>query len=296
MLTTTALDQMDQKGQTENNTDNSLSTPSEERKTREPLGEKWYATINNWTAEKLDQMDQILKTHPKILKAVVGQEVGECGTPHLQCYIVFDRRIRPRASGIFEELGTCIHWGDAKGKPCKKKMPDAVGINYCSKDGKFVCYRCTVPKAVSLVTYDLLRPEQKTIADRYKTPENPLFGREIHWYWEAKGGWGKSVLCKYMVDQMNALVVSGKTADIFCGIQKRIEDGQDIPIVILDVPRTSMDYINYQAIEKVKDGCFFSGKYESGMVRFDSPHLVVFANQAPNMDQMSKDRWVIQKL
>ncbi len=294
------MDQMDQQVRAENNTDQPFKTSSKSeqknKKSREPMGTKWYATINNWTEEQLDQMDQIFSTEPKILRGVIGQEVGECGTPHLQCYMEFERRIRPRESGIFAALGTAIHWGDKFGKPCKAKMPTIVGINYCSKDGTYKCYKCSKPRPLATLTYDMLRPYQKEIADRYKDFEDPLFGREIHWYWEGQGNWGKSVLCKYMVDNMDALVVSGKTADIFCGIQQRIEAGKDIPIVILDVPRTSLDYINYQAIEKVKDGCFFSGKYESGMVRFNSPHILVFANERPSTEEMSADRWVIEKL
>ncbi len=90
---------MDQQVRAENNTDQPFKTSSKSeqknKKSREPMGTKWYATINNWTEEQLDQMDQIFSTEPKILRGVIGQEVGECGTPHLQCYMEFERRIRP---------------------------------------------------------------------------------------------------------------------------------------------------------------------------------------------------------
>ena len=38
-------------------------------------------------------------------------------------------------------------------------------------------------------------------------------------------------------------------------------------IVIWDVPRYSLDYINYAAMEEVKNGCFASTKYESEIGR-----------------------------
>ena len=64
------LDQMDL---AENNTDSARK--------REPMGEKWYATINNWSQEQWDQMDQIFDKEPDIECAVMGKEVGESGTP-----------------------------------------------------------------------------------------------------------------------------------------------------------------------------------------------------------------------
>ena len=60
------LDQMDLE---ENNTDSSRK--------REPMGEKWYATVNNWTQDQWDQMDQIFEQSDDIVCAVMGKEVGE---------------------------------------------------------------------------------------------------------------------------------------------------------------------------------------------------------------------------
>ena len=100
--------------------------------TREPLGSKWYLTINNWKPEDWDQLDQIFKDRTDVIDhAAMGKEVGENGTPHLQIYIAFTKRTRPRESKIFEGIGNNPHWGDKFGKPCKAKMPPVVGINYC---------------------------------------------------------------------------------------------------------------------------------------------------------------------
>ena len=46
-------------------------------------------------------------------------------------------------------------------------------------------------------------------------------------------------------------------------------------------------------MEAIKNGCFFSGKYESGMVRFNSPHILVFANEPPERTKLSQDRWCV---
>jgi hypothetical protein len=49
-------------------------------------------------------------------------------------------------------------------------------------------------------------------------------------------------------------------------------------------------------MENVKDGLFFSTKYESGMVRYNPPHVIVFANVPPDVTKMSADRWVIKEI
>ena len=144
------------------------------------------------------------------------------------------------------------------------------------------------------MTYDMLRDWQKQIADKYSEYEDPLFGREIHWYFEKEGNVGKSVLCKYFIDNCDALVISGNQSDIKHGIASWIEKrGEGPPIVILNIPRSSEGYISYPALEQIKDGFFFSGKYESNACRFNSPHLICFANHVPETEQLSKDRWKI---
>jgi len=67
-------------------------------------------------------------------------------------------------------------------------------------------------------------------------------------------------------------------------------------VVIIDIPRTSESFVSYGGIEKIKDGCFFSGKYESGMVLYDNPHVICFANFPPVSETMSADRWHIVKI
>lgn len=90
-----------------------------------------------------------------------------------------------------------------------------------------------------------------------------------------------------------ALVVSGKASDIKCAIA-----GMKIKpeVVIFCCPRNSEGYISYDALEQVKDGMFFSGKYESEMVLFNNPHVIVFANFAPDLAKLSVDRWKIVNL
>jgi len=66
--------------------------------------------------------------------------------------------------------------------------------------------------------------------------------------------------------------------------------------MIIDVPRDNGNNISYKAIESIKNGMIYSPKYEGGYKLFNSPHIIVFANQAPQQERLSSDRWVITQI
>ncbi len=238
---------------------------------------RWCFTFNNYTDGDVNDISSKVPILCK--KYIVAKEVGESGTPHLQGYLEFKKKCRPK--GLFSEK---IHWEKSKGSALDNSI-------YCSKDENIILVH-GMPRPVVKMSYDMLRPWQKQVADKYVEHEDPLFGREIHWYYESIGGIGKSVLCKYFIDNCDALVISGNQNDIKFGIASWIDKrGEAPPIVILNIPRSSEGYISYPALEQIKDGFFFSGKYEGGMCRFNSPHLICFANHAPDWSQLSADRW-----
>lgn len=118
--------------------------------------------------------------------------------------------------------------------------------------------------------------------------------RKIYWYHEAEGGVGKSVFTKHLVLKYGAVVCNGSAKDMmyFISSQK-----QWPTIVVFDVPRAkSKDFLSYEGIEKIKDGCFLSTKYESGMCVYDPPHVICFANWAPDQEKLSKDRWLVKDI
>ena len=243
---------------------------------------RWCFTLNNYTSEHIELISSIV---PALCdKYIVGKEIGESGTPHLQGFVCFKTKIRPLSKINIPE----IHWEKAKGNDASQ--------NYCGKDGDVILFK-GIPKPLKLMTRDLMRPEQLAIADKFIEPEDELFGRKIFWYWEEEGGWGKSILTKYMVHKMEALLVQGANQDILCGVSQWIkEKGHAPPIIIFDIPRVNNGHISYQAIESLKNGMFFSGKYESGMVCFNCPHIIVFANEEPDTYKLSMDRWEIVEL
>lgn len=283
------LDQLDLGD--ENNTE---SSP------REPLGEKWYCTINNWNQIDWDQMDQILEQRSDIIElAAMGKEVGEEGTPHLQIYICFRRRIRPRHSKVFKSLECKPHWGAdrlvkgvmKRGQPCSKHMPDAVGINYCAKQGDYSLYRCSKPRELKLI-----EPRGWQVPVVELVQEEPD-DRTIHWLHEPTGGTGKTSLCKYLVVKHKAIILGGKASDIRAGVLAYVEkNGETPPLIVVNITRSQEQFVSYEGLENIKDMCFYSGKYEGGMVVGPCPHLIVFANFPPALERMSADRWQVRQI
>jgi len=138
----------------------------------------------------------------------------------------------------------------------------------------------------------VLRPFQQTVMDIIDVEEPDE--RIIYWFWETIGNVGKTALCKHICLKYpkRVLIVNGKQSDMFNAVLSFKESTGDYPsIIIIDIPRSMINYVSWGGIEKIKDGLFYSGKYEGGQCVFNCPHVVCFANSAPNMELLSEDRW-----
>jgi hypothetical protein len=139
-----------------------------------------------------------------------------------------------------------------------------------------------------------LRPFQLEIKEMIQTKPDP---RKILWYWDSKGNIGKTTIAKHLcMKDETCIYVSGKAADIKSMIQVMKAKGKDVNTILFGIPRFSQDYVSYSALEELKDGIFFSGKYEAGMVIMNTPHIIVMANFAPDESKLSADRWDIRDL
>jgi hypothetical protein len=93
------------------------------------------------------------------------------------------------------------------------------------------------------------------------------------------------------------LILNGKQGDMFNAILNYDQLQGDYPeIIICDIPRSSMAYVSWAAIEKIKDGVFYSGKYEGGQIVMNYPHVICFANAEPPNDAISADKWSITEI
>lgn len=240
---------------------------------------KWVATFFK---NELDQLEELFRKETS--KGIIGSEIcPTTGKQHFQCFFVFNDRVR--ANEKFKSL--LGHWEKAKGD-------DESNYRYCSKEGKFVTWGHF--DADYKITKDDLNEEQLAIAQLFEKDEDPKFGRTIHWYYEFVGGWGKSVLATYMVDNMDAIMVSGAKKDVLFGVSAMVSEGKYPRLIVVDIPRVNSNAVSIQALEMIKNGMFYNEKYESGMCRFPRPHIVCFANCEPDVSKMSKDRWIIRNL
>ncbi len=242
---------------------------------------RWCFTFNNYSSEDLKKISSIVLEKCDV--AIIGEEVGNSGTPHLQGYIEF--MIKARALGVFS-MFTQIHWE-------KAKASRLINFQYCSKDAKIalqIGYK--IPKEVKILNYSQLYTWQKDIIDIIGT--EPC-DRTIYWYWSDKGCVGKTTFCKYLTMKHGAICLHGKGADVRNGVVNYKEKNGDTPdIVLFPIPRSyNTEYLNYESLENIKDMYFYSGKYEGGMICGNPPHLIVFANEPPDIEKCSIDRWKI---
>jgi len=112
--------------------------------------------------------------------------------------------------------------------------------------------------------------------------------RQIRFIVDYKGGMGKTVLAKTLVQNHKAFYTrGGKHADIAYAY-----DFQEI--VCFDLSRSNEEaHWPYPVMECFKDGMLFSGKYESGTKTFASCKVIVFCNQMPDTSKLSADRFNI---
>lgn len=123
---------------------------------------------------------------------------------------------------------------------------------------------------------------------------SPPSQRLIYWFYDEVGNTGKTILCKHLcIKHPNrVLLLNGKASDIKYAVAEFVKKNV-LEVAIFHFVRSNESYISYDAIESVKDGIFFSPKYESSMCLFDIPHVFIFANFKPNESALSQDRWKI---
>lgn len=133
----------------------------------------------------------------------------------------------------------------------------------------------------------VLRPWQQRVKDEVQKQLDEKDDRKIIWVWERPGKVGKSFLAGHLKVVFGAALCAGKADGV-----KYAYNGERVCIV--DVPRNQLEFIGqlYTVAEELKNGRFFSSKYESEEKLFDPPVVIFFANEGPDYSKWSHDRIV----
>ena len=122
--------------------------------------------------------------------------------------------------------------------------------------------------------------------------------RQIIWVRGIRGNEGKSWFQDYVASfygygRVVQLDLKMKTADVLHALAKRPLSSTDI--FLFNEPRAMhIDLRNYGVLEAIKDGIAVSIKYNSDVLHFKIPNIViVFSNKPPIMTQLSRDRWCV---
>lgn len=153
-------------------------------------------TLNNYTDEEYKSLQDI-----ESIYHIIGKEIGEQGTPHLQGYIYFKN---PRAfTSMKKTLGSRVHYECTKGTPTEastycKKDNNFIEIGECPKQGKRTDIE-TVRDELNLgngmrgVVKKATNLQQIKIAEAILKYEEPKRNWKpiVSWYWGLTGT-GKS--------------------------------------------------------------------------------------------------------
>lgn len=240
----------------------------------------WFFTWNNYPENFYDTLTQ---GFGGCQKYVFQSEIGKNGTPHIQGTVGFKNA---RSLESLKKINNTIHW-----EKCKSAAAD----KYCSKNDTFTGKRYSYGlEEVDPPEIETFRPWQASLFEELSVPADK---RTVLWYVDTTGAAGKTTFCKHICRIRNdALYVCGKANDMKHAVAAHINDKKKVKILFIDLVRSSEGRVSYEGIESLKNGIFFSGKYESAMVVFPCPHVVIFANFEPNLDSLSSDRWKVRHL
>lgn len=210
---------------------------------------------------------------------VIGNETGQGGYEHYQIRVVFKApKELATVRNQFADVCDCIHW--------TKTSKNGRNFEYVKKEGKFFCSWEGALRKFALLNLN----EWQSQAQEFWNNQNE---RQICVI-QGEGNDGKSWFAKYMEATHQAdvcPVTDGDPSNYIEYCQKHPCKGY-----IFDVPRA--DSIKskkamWRAIEQIKNGLLYDRRYTSTKTWIEPPRIIVFANDLPDRENLSADRWQI---
>lgn len=289
------------------------------------LAKHWCFTLNNYSQD--DEL-RLQALGPPVVHAVIGREVGESGTPHLQGYLCLSER--KRMAFVKRLIGGNPHVEVARNVQAS--------ITYCEKDGDFFVVGAPAEQNTGQRTdleafkedvkqgnHDIksIREIHSEVYAKYTRfcleyiqdnmpqkalPAHPLRewqqelngrlnliadDRTIEFVVDTTGNSGKTWFAHYysQLHERVQVLQPGKKADMAYALDPTIR------VLFIDAPRSKQgEFIQYDFLEDVKNGYVFSSKYESRVKQLERCHVVVLMNELPDMSKLSEDRYKITNL
>lgn len=256
----------------------------------------WGITWENYSEQQETRLKEVIQNEMEgqIVYHSLNDQLEET-TPHLHAYIYF------KNARTFQGVQRLFHGAHIENKAVvrdrfrwknymanrNKWDPDKEPWEYNSDDG----YQADVEDNNEV--FDVMAERggylwQEEIMDLLELPPDD---RTIYWVYEKNGSRGKTALLKHIkLTLPKVKLVGGNRKDMKYACQGKPE------IVIVNLTRRTGNKMSYEGIEAVKDGIFFSEKYESNDVVMNCPHVLIVANEPPQWTQLSPDRWEVYKI
>lgn len=242
----------------------------------------WFVTLNvqDWNSSNSSNLKAWIQNNCR--DATWQVERGASGNLHVQ--LTMRLKLKQRLTWLKRHFSRIAH--------CEVSANVDASYDYCMKSDTRVEGPYAYPEPLEEECIDdplaglTLYPWQQRIVDIIT---GPVDNRKIYWFWEPDGNAGKSDFALHCILKHNAVVYDSGKKDILYAHNKQ-------KIVFFDLSRTVEGFVSYDALEQLKKGFCFSGKYESGMKVYPKPHIIVFANFEPNYRMLSADRWDVFRI
>ena len=298
-----------------------------------PTSSRWCFTINNPSDQDRTDVADFLSSGD-VTYGVVGREVGESGTPHLQGFVILVSS--QRLSFLRRRLSVRGHYERALGTSNQAAA-------YCKKDGDFDEFgtfpdrqgarndldevlkwidEFTLQEGRPPASPDIAKihpraylkyPRLRALAS-HRAPQRQLeFGepndwqrdlrglldeepddRTVDFYVDEAGGQGKTWFCRWMLTELPDKVQ-------VLGVGKKADLAYMVDetksIFLFNIGRGQMEYLSYPLLEALKDRMLLSTKYMGTLKTWPmKTRVIVFSNEAPDETKLTADRYNITYL
>jgi len=224
----------------------------------------WCFTLNNYDEQEYEELWNI-----KCRYLIIGKEIGETGTPHLQGYIEFDNG---KTLSVVKRINPRIHWENRRGT--SKQASD-----YCKKDNNFKeqgmmtsqGHRTDLDEVTSLILDKDFNPlEHASTYVKYHGGLDKLIGLTypprsskpmVHWL-HGRAGTGKT---RYVID---------KYTDVYIKDHTKWWNGYKQQEVIL-IDDFDSHLWEFRVLLLVLDRYPYQGEYKGGYINVNSPIIFV---------------------